>query len=150
MSKYLTEKENLNKVIEIAISVIQEYPPKGFSKENLDHLINTYLDFRNSVLNPLPNFDNSKSLSFIKNDVFTYFQEGAGITVNHFWKKIESNNLPFKRENKLKKILSRNKIKNENEYQFIIDVFQPYIESGMLNQLEIDSLNEMIRRYEGK
>ncbi|MFN5774515.1 hypothetical protein, partial [Flavobacterium sp.] len=71
MSKYLTEKENLNKAIDIAISVIQEYPPKGFSKENIDHLINTYLDFRNSVLNPLPNFDNSKSLSFIKNDVFT-------------------------------------------------------------------------------
>ncbi|MFN5772741.1 hypothetical protein, partial [Flavobacterium sp.] len=80
----------------------------------------------------------------------TYFQEGSGVTVNQFWKKIESNNLPFKRENKLKKILSRNKIKNENEYQFIIDVFQPYVESGLLNQLEIDSLNEMIRRYEEK
>lgn len=150
MNRYITDKENLNKAIDIAISVIQSYPPKGFSKENIDQFLNAYLDFKHLISNPLPNFDNAKSLLYIKEDVLTYFQEETGETVNHFWKKMKAEQVPFIRENKLKKILSRNKIKNDIEYNFIIDVLQPYIQSGILNKAEIESINDMIIIYEKK
>jgi hypothetical protein len=83
-NKYLKSVENLSKAIDIAINVLQEIPPKGFDSSHVKQFVASYLDFKNNAENPEPQFRNLKSLSYVSNDVFTFFQEVSGDTVNAF------------------------------------------------------------------
>lgn len=148
--KYDDKVENLSKVINIAIRNLQEYPPKGFDENHLEQFINTYLDLKNNALNPEPEFRNATSLKYIENDVFIYFQEGFGQAVNTFWEEIKDKKLPYKRVNKISKILKRKKIKNQLEYDFITDVLVPYQKDGLINSQDLDQLNKMILDFENK
>lgn len=147
---YTEEAETLSKAIDIAIESLQKFPPKGFNDNHLNHFVNVYLDFKHQALNPGPQYKNSRSFSYVKNDVFTYFQEGAGDAVNYFWKQVNEQNLGYKRENKLAKILKRQKIKNQIEYDFVIDVLVPYQQEGLISESDVDTLNKMILEYERK
>lgn len=148
--EYKIEVDNLNKVINIAIDVIKNNPPKGFSPENINHFLNTYLDFKNAINKPSPEHRNKKSLKYHINDVFTFFQESHGEAVNLFWDNIKKNNLPYKRENKLLKILKRKKINNDVEYNFIIDVINPYKSDGLINDEDINLINLLLNDYQKK
>lgn len=148
MKNYTEQAQNLAKAIDIAISVFQKHPPKGFEPQHIDHIINTYLEFRTGITNPKSEFINLKSLKFIINDVFTYFQESTGETVNVFWKKIKENNLPYKRENKLTKIIKRGKIKNQIEYDFVIDVLVPYQQEGIIDENDTHLIKTLLDNYE--
>jgi hypothetical protein len=147
-NKYNQSVENLCKAIDIAVSVLQEYPPKEFNTSHIANFVNTYLDFKNRAENPEPQFQNLKSLNYIINDVFIYFQEGSGDAVNAFWNKIKELNLPFKRENKLAKILKRKKINNKIEFDFIIDVLVPYQQEKLIDKDDVDLLNKLITEFE--
>lgn len=149
-SNYKDQAEALSKAIDIAIESIKKFPPKGFNSNHLDHFISTYLEFKNNVLNPELKYKNSKSLSYITNDVLTYFQESTGDAIHCFWEQINKQNLGFKRENKLNKILIRQKLKNQFEYDFIIDVLIPYQQEGLISEIEVHNLNQMILLYENK
>lgn len=149
-SIYKEKAKNLSQAIDIAIATIQEIPPKGFNKSHIEQFIDTYLDAKNKAINPEPQFANTKSLKYIIDEVFTYFQEASGETVNVFWKRINENELPYKRKNKLAKIFKRKKIKNKTEYDFVIDVILPYQQEGLINEDEVSLLNTFIKDFEEK
>lgn len=67
-----------------------------------------------------------------------------------FWGKIKEAKLPYKRENRLAKILKRKKIKDDMEYDFIIDVLVPYQQEGLINEDEVFLLNNLIGDFENK
>lgn len=147
-SKYTQSAENLSKAIDIAITVIQEYPPKKWDINAINHVVNIYLEFKDRAKNPEPQFQNLKSLKYAIEDVFTFFQEGSGDAVNAFWDKVKELDLPYKRENKLVKILKRKKINNKAEFDFIIDVRVPYQQEKLINIDDIDLLNKLISEFE--
>lgn len=147
-NKYLKSVENLSKAIDIAINVLQEIPPKGFDSSHVKQFVASYLDFKNNAENPEPQFRNLKSLSYVSNDVFTFFQEGSGDTVNAFWDRVKNQNLPYKRENKLAKILKRKKINNNIEYDFVIDVILPYQQEKLISEDDVNLLNVLIAEFE--
>lgn len=149
-TEYKIQVDNLNKAINIAIDVIKKTPPKGFTTENVNHFLNTYLDFKNAINNPNPEHQNKQSLKYLINDVFTFFQESHGEAINIFWDNIKKNNLPYKRENKLLKILKRKKINNDIEYNFIIDVINPYKADGLINDEDITLINLLLNDYQKK
>ena len=47
---YETEAIKLAKAVDIAIDSYTKYPPKGFSQENLDHVVNLHLRYRMFLL----------------------------------------------------------------------------------------------------
>jgi len=147
---YKEQANALSEAIDIAIDSVKKFPPKGFDETHLNHFITTYLEFKNNALNPEPQYRNSQSLAYIKSDVFTYFQEGSGDAVNDFWKQVGERNLGFLRENKLVKILKREKIKNRIEYDFLIDVIVPYQQEGLINAAEAKQLAKMLAEFEKK
>ncbi len=59
-------------------------------------------------------------------DVFTYFQEANGDTVEYFWRRLKEENLDSKRVTKLELILKRARIKNQEEYDFVTDTIVPF------------------------
>ena len=149
MSKtsYSEESVRLSKAVDIAIEAIQKFPPKGFAPEHVKHFVNSYSDFKNQIENPEPGFDNTKSLKYLQNDVFTFFQEGSGDAVNHFWEQISDHELGYKRQNKLTKILKRQKIKSKQEYDFVTDVLVPYQKEGLIAENEAKALNSMMADF---
>jgi hypothetical protein len=148
--KYAQAADNLCKAIDVAVQVFEEFPPKELAEGQLKHIIDTYLEFRNNAKNPAPQYRNLKSLSYDIENVFIYFQEGSGKAVNVFWDKIKELNLPYKRENKLAKILKRKKIKNDIEYDFIIDVLVPYQQEKLIDENDVILLNQLIEEFENR
>ena len=134
--KYLDGVVNLCKAIDIAIESFQKYPPKIWDDKTTNHFINLYKEWKEERLNAELKFRNISSLKYDYLNVFTIFQESAGDGVNYFWNKIKEHNLPYKRENKLGKILKRQKIKNDKEYDFLIDVMIPYKQEGIISDDE--------------
>ena len=148
--KYFEEAKALSEVIEIAIESLQKIPPKDFNESHLNHVISNFVQIRQSILKPEPRYQNSKSLAYAKVDVLTYFQEGHGETVNYFWKRVAERELGFKRENKLHRILKSGKIRNEAEYNFVIDTLLPYEHEGLMDVSQVTILNRLIETFEKK
>ena len=146
--KYIEEGKKLEKAIDIAIESFKKYPPKDFNQENLDHVIKCYLEFKDSIFKCEPQFLNLSSLKYTISDVFTYFLEGSGPNVEFFWKKIKNNNLDYERKNPLDKILKRGKIKNDIEYQLVIDMIPVAEQSGLISKDQEKALSEMLGKYE--
>src|SRR5689334_1381378 len=134
---YEEEANNLRRAIDIAIEAFKKYPPNGYDENNINQIINFYLMWRNSTINAEPKYRNLRSLQYVIEDAFTYFQESSGKTVDFFWDEIAKNNLPYKRENKVKKILKRGKINNDIEYQFVTDIIVAYRQVGLIDDNDV-------------
>ena len=147
---YKQEATNLAKSIDIAINSLKKYPPRGFDETHINQMTKTYLDFKFKVLNPQAEFKNKSSLKFLEQSIFIFFQESSGKAVNFFWKEIKKQNLTYKRENQLKKIISRNKIKNHAEYEYISDTLFPFKEEGMIEDKEVVILKKLMVDFEKK
>jgi hypothetical protein len=145
---YDTKAEALGRAIDLGIESVQKYPPKGFNQRHLDQVVHVYMDYKRAALCPEPKFRNKQSLRQIEHDILTYFQEASGDAVEYFWKQIKDQGLSFKRENKLEKILKRGKIKNQMEYDFIVDVLVPYQQEGLITQTDADLLGQMLAQFE--
>ncbi|GGF09334.1 hypothetical protein [Flavobacterium limi] len=155
--KYKIASENLAKASDIAIAVLQKFPPKGWeehyvteNKNQINHFIDLYMEWKEMALNPEPQFCNMQSLKYVYENIFTTFLEGSGVFVEEFWKEIKAQNLPYKRENKLVKILKRKKINNIQEFDFVTDVIVPYQQEGLINEEEVILLNTYLSNFEDK
>ena len=148
--KYEIACNNLYMVIDIAIQSIKKYPPKRWDIKTLNHILDVYNGFREIRMNAEPKFQTLSSLKYDYENVFTYFQESAGEDVEEFWKRIKESDLPFKRENKLGKILKRKKINNDIEFDFVTDVILPYLQDGLINEEESILLKQYIGDFEHK
>ena len=150
MSKidYNSQAELTVKIIDIAIDCFTKNPPKEFEESHIKQFINTYIDYRDKVIYPEQQFRNLKSLKYIKNDVLTYFQEGNGKAVDVFWKEVNEKQFGIVRVNRFEKVLERGNIKNQIEYDMIIDLYNSYIETNLLSNTEIIKINKLISAYE--
>ena len=145
--EYDAEASRLAKAIDSAIDAFQRLPPSTFSKENIEHFVKTYAEWKFSILNPAPAFRNIRSLDYTVADVFTYFQEATGEAVEYFWEKINVAGLGYSREDKLRKILTRGKIKGLIEYDYVVDLINAAEQEGRITKAESVKLNDMIRAF---
>lgn len=148
--KYDLEAESLSRIIDIAIDSIRQNPSGQFEQHHIELFIDVYQDYKNKVENPAPEFHNLTSLKYVRNDILTYFQEGSGDAVEAFWKEIKNKKIRVVRVNRFEKIIKRGKIKNQIEYDIIIDLYNSYIENNMLSVMEIDKINDLISDFEKK
>ena len=147
-ANYETEALKISKVIDIAIEALEKLPPKIWSGENLIHMKNCYIEWKNNAINPDQKYKNLTSLKYIIEDVFTIFQEGSGEFVEYFWKEIEDQKLAYIREDKLWKILKRGKIKNRVEFEYVKDIIVAAMQENRITIDESKILNEMLGKFE--
>lgn len=147
---YEEEAKKLAMAIDVAVESFQNECPANFTAQHQAHFIKTYMEWKENCLNPEPQFKKLVSLKYIINDVFTYFQEGSGTTVEYFWKKIHILGLDYQRENRIKKILDRGKIRGHIEYEYIIDMFVIAQQNGMITKYEALKLSDMLKKFEQK
>lgn len=146
--KFTKAKFNLAKAAEIAIESLKKFPSNNWDNSFLNHFLNCYKKFEYDIKNPEPKFRNLRSLKYLEEDVFIWFQEGSGENVEYFWEKIKEEGLPYKRKNKMQKILKRKKIINAIEYDFVTDVIVPYQQEGMITEEEVILLNTYLGDFE--
>ncbi|GAA4079970.1 hypothetical protein GCM10022389_27590 [Flavobacterium cheonanense] len=150
-SKKFTEAaQNLSKAAEIAIESLKKFPPKEYDNDYYKYILKCCIERLFFINNPEPKYRNLRSLKYLEEEVFTRFQEGSGEDIEEFWKRIKEENLPFKRENKMAKILKRKKINNDIEYDFVTDVIVPYQQEGMITEEEVILLNTYLGNFENR
>jgi hypothetical protein len=148
--KYEEMSLHLIKASDIAIESIKKFPPKKESIDFCKHLLNCYQENKELIINAAPKFRNLTSLKYDYESIFTRFQEGSGEDVEEFWRRIKEENLPFKRENKMAKILKRKKINNDIEYDFVTDVIVSYQQEEMITEDEVLLLNTYLGNFENR
>jgi len=145
---YDTEALKLAKAIDIAIYSFCKYPPEDFTNEHLDHFVNIYSGWKASILNPEPEFRKSTSLNYHIRNVLTIFQEGSGEAVEHFWQQLSKENLGYVREDKLRKIINRGKIRGRIEYELVVDSIIAAQQEKRITEAEVKKLSKMLGEFE--
>ncbi|GAB3572091.1 hypothetical protein [Hymenobacter daeguensis] len=148
--KYETEALRLARAIDLAIDSFKTHVPIDFDKAGIDHIIKVYSEWKTAILNPLPQYRKLASLKYKVADVFTFFQESSGETVDYFWKQIDKEGLGYLREDKLRRILDRGKIKGRIEYELAIDLIAVAEQEGRFTEEESGRLSTMIREFENR
>ena len=157
--KYIEARDNLIKAIDLANEALLKYPNgkekqefvyDGISYTVLEWTIKWLNEVKKRRLNEEKKYETLQSLKYSIEDVFTYFQEAAGPDVDEFWRRIKEANLPYERENKLEKIMTRGRIRNDIEYDYVIDTIVPFQQEGILSNEDVKKLNEMIEKFERK
>lgn len=147
---YNSEALRLAKAIDLAIDAFQKYSPQDWSTQQVAHFVRVYSDWKSLALNPAPQYKKAVSLNYIIQDVFTYFQEGNGDAVDHFWSRINKENLGYCREDKLRKILRKSKLKSRAEYECVTDLLVVAKQEGRINEQEVNKLSKMIDEFENR
>ena len=148
--KYIEARDNLVKAIDLANEVLLEFP-HGRTQEDVDGSVEFNNYRKDLALNAAKEFQTMQSLNYLIEDFFIYFQEGVGRPdVDEFWRRIKEANLPYVRENKLEKIMKRGRIRNDIEYDYVIDTIVPFQQEGILSEEDVKKLNEMIEKFENK
>lgn len=148
--KYIEARDNLVKAIDLANEVLLEFP-HGRTQEDVDGSVEFNNYRKDLALNAAKEFQTMQSLNYLIEDFFIYFQEGVGRPdVDEFWRRIKEANLPYVRENKLEKIMKRGRIRNDIEYDYVIDTIVPFQQDGILSEEDVKKLNEMIEKFENK
>lgn len=147
---YENEATLLSSAINIAIDAFANHPPAGWTPAQVKHSVDVYSEFNTDALNPQPQYRKLQSLKYIQEAAFTYFQEGAGAAVNYFWQQINAQALPYKRQNRMAKILKKQKITKQIEYDFVTDAMVAYLQDEMITQAEVIQLNSYLHAYEDR
>jgi len=147
---YQEEEAKLKRAIEIAVDSFEKYCPNDLDERSLKHIISCYKGWKEELLHPLPQYMNLASLKYQIENVFTFFQEGAGETVEYFWTRIKEEGLDYERENRLKKILNRGRIKGRIEFDYVIDMILVAEQVGLTTNEEAIKLGCMLEEFEIK
>jgi hypothetical protein len=147
-ANYDIEANKLSKAIDIAIDAYSKFPPKDFTQANIDHVVNLHHEWKDSVLNPEPQFRKIASLKYQIENVFTFFQEATGEAVEYFWRQLSNENLGYVRVDRLRKIIDRGKIKRRIEYEFVTDQIVVAEQCGRITREESNKLSNMLGEYE--
>jgi hypothetical protein len=147
---YQEEAAKLIRAIDIAVESFEKYCPNDLDERSLKHIISCYKGWKDELLHPLPQYMNLASLKYQIENVFTSFQEGAGETVEYFWKRIKEEGLDYVRENRLKKILDRGRIKGRLEYDYVTDMIVVAEQVGLTTSEEAFRLGHMLDEFKTK
>ena len=105
---------------------------------------------KNLVQHPEPQHKNVKSVQSLENDFLTWWNEGYGSEVELFWMELKKAGLNYERRDILKEVLKRKKIRDREEYDFMVDSIVISKENGRINNDEYFELNNLIQDGEKK
>lgn len=143
---YQERAERLGKAIDIAEKIISQSLEMEFSlKKAMLSFGNTT---KNDALNPEPEFRKIASIKYLEDDFLIYWNEAKGSDIESFWKEIYSKKIGFERKDVIELVIKRNKIKNKNEYNTIIDTIVVAEQIGRITTEQREILSELIGQFE--
>lgn len=102
------------------------------------------------ALEPEPAFANLKSLAFLEDAFFTFWNESTGAHVRRFWHSIAERGLPFERKDIVGDVLLRGRIRTRIEYDHVTDGLVVLRQEGKISATEQRRLSAMLDEYEAR
>jgi hypothetical protein len=147
-NRFNDQIDDLNRAIKIGGNIIKHTSDLS-EKEKQDYLSGS-LDMQNVISNLEEKYKNKKSLAYLEDNFYTYWNESIGKYVEEFWKSLSNNNIGYKRKDILNDTLKRGRIKNIYEYNTIQDGLVVAFQEKKITQDEMVQLSSMLSRYEEK
>jgi hypothetical protein len=149
---YLVRARAFAEAVDIGISIYDACPPSD--EDGLSNLpSSTYarqsLDLARQALHPEPPFANLKSLAYLQDAFFTFWNESRGAHVARFWHTLAERGLPFAREDVIGRVLQRGRIRTVLEYEHVTDTMGASTQ-GKLSTTDQQRLSDMLDAYEKK
>jgi hypothetical protein len=142
--KYSQRANGFARACDIAIAIIRENP----GIHSRDSFLRLTEQWKAMALNPEHKFRKLASLRYLEADFLIYWNESTGEHVDQFWRQIKEQNLDYARRNIISDVLKRKRIKNQIEYDSVIDNILIAQQSGAATQADTLILNQLIAEFE--
>lgn len=139
-AKYLARANAFAEAIDIGAAIAKTVPHVG--SKDWEGL------FKTPALAPEPAFATLKSLAYLEDAFFTYWNEASGAHIERFWQQVAERGLPFQRKELVRDVLARGRIRSEMEYQTIVDSWLILQQLGRLSAAEAQCLSDMLAAFE--
>jgi hypothetical protein len=146
--KYLERAEMLIETIKIGTHIISH--SKSIDVYEREAHLKFAPEISEMALHPKKGFNNLKSLSYLEDAYMTYWNESTGEATELFWKKLFGKGIKYERKNTFKEVLLRKKIRNEQEYNSIVDGLVACQQVGRITADEALILSGYISDFEKK
>jgi hypothetical protein len=100
--KYLARARAFAEAVDIGVEL---RAAKGEGSDGTQELL-----WKEQALTPEPLFANLRSLAYLEDAFFTYWNEASGEHIERFWQRVRERGLPFQRRDVVGEILSRGRI----------------------------------------
>jgi len=143
---YQERADRLTKTIDIAETVIKL--SDTLSEDRRSRMLQWGQQVKHMALNPEPQFKRLASLKYLENDFLTYWNEASGPDVERFWLTVGNSGIDFERKDILKAILTRRRIRDIHEYDYVIDSIVVAEQLGKINVEQVVELNKYLGEFE--
>lgn len=142
---YQQEANRLCRALDIAIDTFSRFLPDGSTEEDRQSMISYYEQYKDEIMNPIPEFRDLESLQWSKRDIFNYYEVFFGEMAEYFWKGIEEAGLGYERPNYLREVVEKGEephfwVDNKSVEQSILAALQ----KGTLTAEEANKLRGML------
>jgi hypothetical protein len=142
-AKYLARARALAEAIDLGIDLYAALPA-----EEGTSLSKASLEQKAMALSPEPAFANLRSLAYLEEAFFTYWNEAGGQHIDRFWQLVAERKLPFQRKDIVREVLRRGRIDSDIEYQATSDSIVIQQQTGKILPAEADRLSNMLARFD--
>lgn len=142
-AKYLARAHALAEAMDLAVGLYAALPAP-----ERDSMVEFARERKTMVLAPESPFANLRSLAYLEDEFFAYWNEARGEHVERFWQRMAERGLPFRRKDVVRAVLSRGRINSDSEYQTITDSLVIQQQIGTLSRAEADRLSKMLGQFE--
>lgn len=121
---YQARAEALAKAIDLGIAVYTQHPPRavrGLPFPSAEKFAKESRFLAEDALAPEPAFANTKSLAYLEDAFFTFWNESHGPHIEAFWQAVAAAKLPFEPRDIIGSILERGSIRTRIEYEHAVD-----------------------------
>jgi hypothetical protein len=140
--KYLARARAFAEAVDIGVELRAAHE-EGEGSDATQELL-----WKEQALAPEPPFANLRSLAYLEDAFFTYWNETSGEHIERFWQRVTERGLPFQRRDVVGEILSRGRINNDIEYQTVTDSIVIQQQMGRISPAEEDRLSSMLGQFE--
>lgn len=142
-AKYSARAHALAETMDLAVELYAALPA-----HQRDSMVEFTLERKKMVLAPEPPFATLRSLAYLEDEFFAYWNEARGEHVERFWQLMAERGLPFRRKDVVRAVLNRGRINSDSEYQTITDSLVIQQQIGTLSRAEVDRLSKMLGQFE--
>jgi hypothetical protein len=132
-------------ICDIGIKVLTEAEISFDEKKRMIDMCNSD---KEKALHPLPIYKRIRSLKCLEAEHFWYWNEHNGGHINEFWKEVKEAGFDYQRKDLFKKILTRSRISNMQEYEYVIDEILVAEQTGRISIDQVERLNNYLTNYE--
>ena len=135
----------LRKAIAISADVIRN--SKSFGSTQKETMLSGLESIR-QLSSAAPSTKTGKSLAYIEQAVVQPWNEVANEDAEKFWQAATAAGLEYERRDVLRDVLSRKRIKDQPEFEVIVDTVDASEDSGKITGEEAAALRKMIVAFE--